>query len=156
MNLREMVEQDKVGVKTLVQNSLKSLGFDKPGTAYFDPELNDLYSFYKKLENGNYWVVEEDGKIVGGVGIAPFTEGICELQKLYVAAEFQGKGLSKLLMDIALEFAEDYYKACYLETHSDLEAACILYEKYDFELLESPIEGSPHSAMDRWYLKKFK
>ena len=154
MELREMESSDKEEVKDLVQKSLKSLGFDKPGTAYFDPELNDLYTFYNKQLNGQYWVVEHEGKIVGGVGIAPFKDAICELQKLYVDEAFHGYGLARQLMDKALAFASNHYEACYLETHSDLAAACILYDKYEFELLDKPLEGSPHSAMDKWYLKK--
>lgn len=149
-----MTVADKQQVKVLVQKSLKSLGFDKPGTAYYDPELDDLYRFYQKKKNGQYWVIEEADKIVGGVGIAPFTKGVCELQKLYVDQDYQGYGLSKKLMDQALSYAAEYYEACYLETHSDLKAACLLYDKYEFELLEQPLEGSVHSAMDRWYLKK--
>lgn len=154
MELREMTYEDKDNVKKLVQSSLKKLGFDKPGTAYFDPELNDLYSYYQRLENGNYWVIEDGGDIIGGVGIAPFKARICELQKLYLDETYQGKGLANELMDVALEFATKYYEGCYLETHTDLLAACLLYDKYEFELLEAPIEGSEHSAMDKWYFKR--
>lgn len=155
MTLRPMTREDNKGVKSLIQSSLKSLGLDKPGTAYYDPELNNLFSFYDKQKKSAYWVIEENGMIVGGVGIAPFSETTCELQKLYVDASQQGKGLAKLLMNQALSFAKDNYEACYLETHSDLGAACRLYEKYDFNLLENPLEGSVHSFMDKWYLKKF-
>ncbi|MEG0254035.1 MAG: GNAT family N-acetyltransferase [Vagococcus sp.] len=156
MMLREMTRKDNQGVKALVQRSLKLLGLDKPGTAYYDPELNDLYSFYQKENKGNYWVIEENGVIVGGVGIASFNEIICELQKLYVDTSVQGKGLASQLMNQALLFAENNYEACYLETHSDLGVACQLYDKYEFDLLSGPLEGSVHSAMDKWYLKKFK
>lgn len=156
MKLREMTYEDRDQVKELVQSSLKKLGFDKPGTAYFDPELNDLFTYYQKQMKANYWVIEDDGLIIGGVGIAPFKEEVCELQKLYLQDSYQGKGLAKQLMDTALEFAKTHYEACYLETHSDLAAACLLYEKYEFDLLDIPIEGSEHSAMDKWYLKKFK
>ncbi len=155
MILREMTFSDNKQVKDLIQTSLKSLGLDKPGTAYFDPELNNLYAYYEKGIS-NYWVIEESGVIVGGVGIAPFKDEVCELQKLYLDQSFQGKGLSRRLMDAALDFAELHYESCYLETHSDLESACYLYDKYGFELLDKPLEGSPHSAMDRWYLKALK
>lgn len=155
MILREMTKEDNQGVKELIQRSLKSLGLDKPGTAYYDPELNDLFGFYQKEIKGNYWVIEEEGLIVGGVGIASFSQSVCELQKLYVDASVQGKGLAKSLMDQALTFAMENYEACYLETHSDLGAACRLYDSYEFDLLKAPLDGSVHSAMDKWYLKKF-
>lgn len=155
MLVRPIERKDNLQVKTLIQTTLESVGFDIPGTAYFDPEINDLYSFYHSHSHSNYWVIEENKSIIGGVGIAPFTSTICELQKLYVQKSYQGQGLSKQLMDVSLDFAQKHYQSCYLETHSDLVSAYKLYESYDFELLKSPFEGSVHSAMDRWYLKTF-
>ncbi|MGL5898113.1 MAG: GNAT family N-acetyltransferase, partial [Lactobacillaceae bacterium] len=52
-------------------------------------------------------------------GIAPFDkkQKICEFQKLYLAPEAQGLGISKQLMETALSFAKTYYDTCYLETN---------------------------------------
>lgn len=155
MMIREIKKEDNEKIKTIIQNSLESLNLVIEGTAYFDPQLSNLYHYYINLTNAKYWVVEINGTVVGGVGIAPFNEkeDICELQKLYLAPEAQGLGISKKLMETALFFASKYYKKCYLETTHDLKAACTLYEKFGFKLLNSPITGSEHTAMDTWYLK---
>ena len=156
MILREMIQADNPKVKELVQVTLEGIGFDKPGTAYVDPELGHLFDFYQEHQPANYWVIEEQGEIIGGVGIAPYNEeGVCELQKMYVAKPYQGQGLAKQLIEEALTFAKGHYNVCYLETHTELTAAYHLYESFGFALLESPLEGSVHSAMDRWYLKEF-
>lgn len=154
--IREMKREDNAKVKEIIRASLKSLGLDIPGTAYFDPQLNDLHQYYAELEHANYWVVEVNGEVAGGIGIAPFPghEGVCELQKLYLSADTQGLGLGKKLMDTALSFASTHYKKCYLETTHDLSAACRLYEKYGFVLLDQPLAGSDHNAMNAWYLKE--
>jgi len=158
MNIRAIKKEDNVQVKTIIQDSLKSLGLDIPGTAYFDPQLSNLYDYYNNLNHANYWVVELDGEVVGGVGIAPFNEQnkICELQKLYLSPKAQGLGLSRKLMDTALTFAREHYDKCYLETMHQLKTACILYDKYGFSLLNEPLDGSEHSTMDAWYLKDLK
>ncbi|UNL83119.1 GNAT family N-acetyltransferase [Priestia koreensis] len=155
MIIREMESKDNAVVKEIIQHSLKSLGLDIPGTAYFDPQLNDLHHYYTDLTNARYWVVEVAGTVAGGVGIAPFdeAEGVCELQKLYLTPDVQGLGLAKKLMETALDFASNHYDKCYLETQHALAPACRLYEKFGFSLLEKPLEGSEHSAMDAWYLK---
>ena len=155
MNIREIKKEDNAQVKTIIQDSLKSLGLDIPGTAYFDPQLNNLQQYYNNLNHANYWVVEIEGEVVGGIGIAPFSEQdkICELQKLYLSPKSQGLGLSKKLMDTALTFASKHYEKCYLETMHKLKTACILYDKYEFSLLNEPLQGSEHSTMDAWYLK---
>lgn len=158
MLIREIKKEDNPKVKTIVQQSLKALGWDKPGTAYFDPQLDDLYSYYHGLRNSRYWVVEWDGEVVGGVGIAPFFDHIevCELQKLYLLPHAQGKGFATKLMETALSFAAQHYKMCYLETLREFIPANTLYEKFGFRLLEKPLEGSEHGAMDAWYLKSLE
>ncbi len=47
MFIREMKKEDNVKVKEIIQDSLKSLGLAIPGTAYFDPQLNDLHQLQK-------------------------------------------------------------------------------------------------------------
>ncbi|WP_412989876.1 GNAT family N-acetyltransferase [Pediococcus siamensis] len=153
MEIRPIEQHDNRGVKTLVQTSLKNVDLAVPGTAYFDQSLDDLYDFYQNETHGQYWVLSDQGQVVGGIGIGHFKEQTCELQKLYIAAAYQGQGLSKQLMNQALAFAAKYYQDCYLETHSKLIAAIHLYQKYGFQKLDQPLIGTAHSAMDTWFLK---
>ncbi len=156
MIIREMKKEDNAIVKEIIQNSLESLGLAIPGTAYFDPQLNDLHQYYTNLDHAKYWVVEVSKEVVGGIGIAPFNKDdkVCELQKLYVRTNVQGLGIGKQLMETALSFASEHYKKCYLETTKELKTACLLYEKFGFTLLQEPLPGSEHSAMDAWYIKQ--
>ncbi|GGG70057.1 GNAT family N-acetyltransferase [Paenibacillus radicis (ex Gao et al. 2016)] len=158
MNIREIKNEDSTAIKKIIQDSLESLGLAIPGTAYFDPQLDDLHGYYNSLANANYWVAEIDNKVVGGIGIAPFNEqdNVCELQKLYLSPEAQGLGIARKLMETALLFASKYYDKCYLETQHELKAACSLYEKFGFTLLPEALPGSEHSAMDAWYIKSLK
>ncbi|MFC3746994.1 GNAT family N-acetyltransferase [Paenibacillus sp. GCM10012306] len=158
MNIREIKDEDNAQIKKIIQDSLRSLGLDIPGTAYFDPQLNDLHHYYNNIKHANYWVVEMENEVVGGIGIAPFSEHeqVCELQKLYLTPKAQGLGLATKLMETALLFASDHYTKCYLETQHELKAACKLYEKFGFTLLPEPLSGSEHSAMNAWYIKALK
>jgi len=157
MRIREIEEKDNKLMEQIIKRSLESFNLDIPGTAYFDPQLGSLAQHYKQQSNAKYWVVvNEQDEVVGGVGIGPFglkTE-ICELQKLYIKPEARGKGLSRKLMKVALDFAKQHYSYCYLETLTKLETANLLYSKLGFEQLEKPLDGSEHSAMDTWYMKK--
>ena len=155
MIIREMKKEDNAKVKEIIQDSLKSLGLAIPGTAYFDPQLNDLHHYYTNLKHANYWVIEMEGEVVGGIGIAPFNEHdkVCELQKLYLSPKAQGFGFSRKLMETALSFASKHFARCYLETLHELKTACILYKKFGLTLLPEPLSGSEHSAMNAWYIK---
>lgn len=118
MIIRSITPRDDAVIRDIIRRSLESHGLDIPGSAYFDPQLGELSRFYASLSPAHYWVAELDGRVVGGVGIAPFGDagGVCELQKLYLDATAQGLGLSRRLMDVALDFATAHYTQCYLET----------------------------------------
>ncbi|MGQ7189608.1 GNAT family N-acetyltransferase, partial [Escherichia sp. HC-CC] len=69
------------------------------GYTVADPNLDELYQVYSQPGHA-YWVVEYDGEVVGGGGIAPLTgseSDICELQKMYFLPAIRGKGLAKKL-----------------------------------------------------------
>ncbi|WP_404454615.1 GNAT family N-acetyltransferase [Oceanobacillus kapialis] len=159
MNIRKIEQKDNQAIEHIIKRSLESFDLDIPGTAYFDPQLSSLAQFYQQLEKGNYWVAVNDlEEVVGGVGIGPFGEikDTCELQKLYVAPEAQGRGVARKLMDVALHYAKEHYTYCYLETLNKLEVANKLYGKLGFQKLEKALDGSDHDAMDAWYIKKLK
>lgn len=157
MLIREIKATDNNILKQIIQTSLQDLDLAIEGTAYFDPQLDHLSDYYQNLQHAAYWVVELNQKVVGGIGIAPLEAipSTCELQKLYLSSEAQGLGFSKGLMKTALSFASQHYEACYLETNHNLKTACVLYEKFDFKLLNSPLSKTGHIAMDRWYIKSF-
>ena len=157
MRIREIKETDNRIVEQIIKQSLESFGLNIPGTAYYDPQLGHLSAFYQQQPNAMYWVlVNENDEAIGGVGIAPFGNkpDICELQKLYISPEAQGLGYSRKLMNTALEFAKKHYAYCYLETMNKLEIANLLYGKLGFQQLHKPLDGSEHSTMDTWYIKK--
>lgn len=157
MEIREIQKKDNRQVQSLIQNILKSFSLDIPGTAYYDPQLANLTEHYQRKGQGSYWVVVTDqDQVVGCGGFGPFglETTICELQKLYVAPTAQGQGISRLLMDKILDEAGKEYQGIYLETTKRLNVANRLYQKYGFELLDEPLAGSEHGAMELWYFKK--
>ena len=105
-------------------------------------------------EEGNkYWVAEEDGKVVGGVGIGRMNSNICELQKMYCIREIRGKGVAHKLIEIALDYAKNYYKKCYLETLENMIEAQKFYEKHGFKRVYEPVVETEHFACDVRYIK---
>ena len=157
INIRRIQQKDNNKIAAIIRESLESAQLAIPGTAYYDPQLDTLSQYYENRTYATYWVAEMKEEIVGGIGIAPFDseQGISELQKLYVSPKAKGLGLSKKLMDTAMTYAKQHYQYCYLETHHTLTIANKLYHSYGFELLDTPLPGSDHSAMNRWYIKSF-
>lgn len=155
MIVRAITKQDNKIVADLIRTSLKEFKLDKPGTAYFDPQLDNLSNYYKEIAQAEYYVVEDEGNIVGCGGFAPISDEVVELQKLYVSQRCRGKGYSRTLLQTIFHQAKlAGFKNIYLETSSELATAVSVYEHYGFKKLsKSMIEDSNHDAMDIWMIK---
>lgn len=144
-------EYDKV-MAEIVRNCLKEHGLDIPGTAYFDASLEQLSAYYAQPGRA-YYVLLQDGEVVGGIGLAEFEGDCCELQKLYLIPTARGKGTGRALVRFIEERARALgYRTIYLETHSNLAGAIRLYEKAGYRRIERPA-GVVHGTMDRFFLK---
>jgi putative acetyltransferase len=116
------------------------------------PELKDMFNFYKSARS-RYFVIEFEGKVLGGGGIAPINSKMCELQKMYLSKEARGKGLGGLLLRECLKFAKkSKYQACYLDTRRSMAAAKGLYEKNGFKQLKKPLARTGHYLCDNYYI----
>jgi putative acetyltransferase len=61
------------------------------------PELLTPATSYAE-EDGRFWVVEANGRMIGTIALAPSEEpGVVELQKLYVARDMRRNGLGSFL-----------------------------------------------------------
>lgn len=154
--IREIEPGDNPQVKQVVQSVLVEMGVPKVGTAYEDASLNDMYSEYDKPRMA-YFVVEEEGRIIGGAGIAPLANGnenICELQKMYFLPEVRGKGAGAEMMHKCLNFArQEGFEKCYLETMPYMEHARKLYARSGFTPLEGPLGDTGHYNCSVWMIK---
>ena len=155
--IREIQKADNVAIAQVVRDVLIEHNVPKVGTAYADPSLNFMFENYSE-EKSAYFIVEEEGKLIGGAGIAPLENGpieICELQKMYLLSDARGLGVGAKLMEVCLEKARQLgFKKCYLETVDYLKDAQKLYKKSGFEYLQGPLGNTGHSACEVWMLKE--
>lgn len=155
--LRLLEPADNAAIATVIRKVSEEYGLtaDK-GYSVADPTLDVLSESYK-ADNAAYWVVEQNGKIMGGGGIAPLPgeEGVCELQKMYFRPELRGRGFARRLAAMAMKFARHQgYHACYLETTACLKEAIRLYESLGFERLDAPLGDTGHTDCEVAMLKK--
>jgi N-acetylglutamate synthase and related acetyltransferases len=157
MIIRELQEKDNAAIEHIIRDCLIEFGGNREGLAWADESLSHLSDCYS-CEGRAYWVIEQDGQIVGGCGIAPFADSteVCELQKMYLSREVRGSGIAARLLDTALTFARIHYKQCYLETLQNMHAANRFYAKHGFVSLNAPLSGSEHFACDAWYLRSLE
>lgn len=156
IKIRKITKSDNEIIASIVRTNLENYGLDIPGTAYFDPELNNLCAYYAaNPDKRRYFVAEQDGTVIGGVGVAEFLPiaKCAELQKIYLTDSAKGKGIGRQLLERALCFAKSAgYEKIYLETHSSLKEALILYEKSGFAQIKK-LPDTLHNAMNLFYIK---
>lgn len=156
ISIREVKEEDNPALGAVIRQVLFDIGVPKVGTAYADPELDFMFQAYQK-ERSAYFVIEEEGVVLGGAGIAPLAgedPSICELQKMYFLSQARGKGLGQKMINHCLAYAKmQSFELCYLETLPYMKAAQKLYLKTGFDYIEGPMGNTGHTSCNVWLTK---
>lgn len=83
--IRPIRADDDEAVAGIIRSVMPSFGADGPGFAIHDAEVDAMAAAYQQARAA-YFVVDLDGEVVGGAGIAPLAGGdggTCELKKMY-------------------------------------------------------------------------
>ena len=157
MLIREIQQKDNESIAKVIRDIFHELDAPKVGTAYADPILDTLYEVYQEPRSV-YYVVELEGNVVGGCGVAPLENAdvlVCELQKMYFAPEIRGTGFAEKIIEKCLEFAKaQEFEICYLETLSFMTTAQKLYKRIGFENIDGPMGNTGHNSCEVWMTKK--
>lgn len=155
--IRKINKEDNPEVAQLIRAVFDELDIPKVGTAYEDPYLDLMYEEYNKPKSV-YYVVENNGRIVGVAGIAPLAneaDSICELQKMYFLPETRGIGIGNEMMEVCIQSARNFgFEKCYLETMPFMFDAQKLYKKTGFEYISGPMGSTGHVSCPVWMLKE--
>lgn len=155
--IRPIQATDNAEIARIIKSVLTEFGANKPGTVFTDPTTDQLFELFQ-TPNSSYFIALENDKMIGGCGIFPtkgLPAGCVELVKLYITAEWRGKGIGYQLMEKCIAHAQALnFKEIYLETLPELHIAVGLYENMGFQYLEQPYGDSGHFACDLWLSKK--
>ena len=118
----------------------------------FDAELKSLPGMYA-LPEGRLLLVRLDDEVIGGVGMRPLDDGICEMKRMYVRPSSQGMGAGRKLAEAIVNAAvEEGYAAMRLDTLSRLDAAIALYRSIGFVEIpayyDNPLDGVFYLELD--------
>lgn len=154
LHIRPSEPRDDPALAAVIRAVTAEIGVAAPGFAVMDAEVDAMFAAYAR-PGCAYFVVEREGRVVGGGGIGPLQGGepsTCELRKMYFLAEVRGRGMGEALLACCLAAARERgYRTCYLETHTAMSAAQRLYEKFAFRRLAHPLGTTGHFGCDRWY-----
>jgi putative acetyltransferase len=156
-SLRPIEPRDDARVATIIRTVMPEYGADGPGFAIHDAEVDAMSHAYA-LPRRAYFVVESDGVVLGGAGIAPLDGGdadVCELRKMYFMPALRGRGAGRAAMERCLDAARALdFKRCYLETLTGMNAAERLYQASGFHRIDHAMGATGHHGCNRFYLRE--
>jgi putative acetyltransferase len=153
--LRPIVTADDATMASIIRTVMPEFGANGAGFAINDPEVDWMSRAYAQPRCA-YFVIERDGRVLGGGGVAPLEGGeadVCELRKMYFLPALRGSGAGTALMQRCLEAARAFgFRRCYLETLANMQAAQRLYERSGFHRIAGPMGATGHGGCNTFYL----
>lgn len=153
--IRPIEARDDAAVAAIIRRVMPEFGADGPGFAIHDAEVDTMSTAYAKPRSA-YFVVESEGEVIGGGGMAPLDGGdteVCELRKMYFLPEARGIGAGSAMIARCLDAARAHgFKRCYLETLTGMDAAQALYVRHGFRKIDAPMGGTGHFSCDRFFI----
>merc|ERR1712227_500626 len=91
-------------------------------------------SYYIDTEENSFWVAVSGSEVAGSVGVRSLSEGVAEIKRMQVSPRFQGMGLSKKLLQVAIDYCKAHpsFSTVVLSTTAIQVPAQKLYAKFGF------------------------
>ncbi|MEK6935949.1 MAG: GNAT family N-acetyltransferase [Nanoarchaeota archaeon] len=136
MKIRDYTPSDKKQIIEMVSNILSRIFNGNPTQFGYIKEFNSNKNYIKFL------VAEIDNKVVATMGIKKIDKKRVRLKRMYVAREYQRRGIAQKLLNQLIQIArEKGYKKMILSTYPTMEHANIFYKKNGFKEFEAkPVE----------------
>lgn len=153
--LRPIEPRDDAAVAGIIRTVMPEFGAVGDGYAINDPEVDWMSRAYADPRSA-YFVIEHDGIVQGGGGVAPLAGAdtdTCELRKMYFLPALRGQGAGAALMTQCLDAARRIgFKRCYLETLTGMDGAKKLYARTGFRRIDGPLGATGHGGCNTFYL----
>jgi putative acetyltransferase len=148
--IRQWQFADRSGTTAIVSSILAEYGLNwEPDGA--DGDVMDIETYYFD-RGGDFWVVEENGQLVGTSAYYPSSRGVgaVEIRKMYLLPSARGRGLGRYLLgQLERVIAKKGHTQIWIETASRLQEAVRLYELNGYQAAT----GVETLRCDRVYVK---
>lgn len=115
-------------------------------------EVPDLLQFdaHYTAPRGAFWVVREDARVVGSVGVKRLDARTAELHRLYVDSSLRGRGVGRTLVETVLVWSrEQGIRRLVLWSDTRFENSHRLYRRLGFaQLGERTVEGDVNDSRE--------
>jgi putative acetyltransferase len=124
-------EEHATGVIALIASIFAeyALTFDLAG---YDADLTRIHTTYRDA-GGAFWVLEDDGRVVGTVAVVPRSPAEVEIKRVYLEAALRGRGWGRKLTEHAIAWAVAHgHTRARLWSDVRFDRAHVMYERLGF------------------------
>lgn len=117
--------------------------------------LDSLVRYLEHRSEGEIWVAEFNGQIIGTIGVVGIDKSTVQLRWFLIEPEFRGAGLGRQMMNTALDYCKQKkFSRVFLWTMQGLEVAYHLYSSFGFIPAEQVENNTWKSGVieERWEL----
>ncbi|MCF8345960.1 MAG: GNAT family N-acetyltransferase [Bacteroidales bacterium] len=155
-SIRPVRKTDDLLLGAIIRGCFLDYEATQQGTVFSDSVIDRLSEEFDGQRKA-YFVLELEGKVMGGSGIQQLKGAephTCELQKMYLKKEARGRGLGRALLDRCLAFAkQEGFTECYLESLPELNDALKMYERAGFRYIPDRKGQTGYYGCTRFMLK---
>lgn len=131
--IRPIQKKDNGQLSSIIRTIFEEFGAPKENSVYSDKATDFLFETFSENKKSEYFVAEQNGKILGGCGYFP-TEGLpadcAEIVKFYLCPDSRGMKIGTKLFSLAEECAKlAGYKKLYIESFPQFSSAVSMYKK---------------------------
>lgn len=154
--IRHIEEKDQLQLANIIRSVFEEYGAPLVNTVYDDPRTEHVFDALAG-RNAEYWVVVDNGVVLGGCGYYPtegLPEGYAELVKFYMSPAARGFGYGSKLFRQAIEGASKAgYRHLYIESFPQFSDAVSMYERHGFRYIPHRLGDSGHTATTIFMVK---
>jgi putative acetyltransferase len=98
----------------------------------YDADLTRIHATYRGA-GGAFWVLEDDGRVVGTVAVVPLSPAEAEIKRVYLDAALRGRGWGRTLTEHAIGWAVAHGHS-HARVWSDVrfDRAHVMYQRLGF------------------------
>ncbi len=155
------------GVRDLfvdINRELAPSGMEEAFAAYvrraLQEEIDRIQDYFDTKAGNGFWVVTDEGSVVGMFGLERRSDTAVELRRMYLKKSYRGRGIASRMLERAeVEASGLGYKQLVLSTADIQAAAVVFYNRNGFrqvrtEIAESQDHKTVGGGLTRRYFEK--
>ena len=154
MKIRPYHEGDDAKIVALIQEVLDEYGIIDEDVSQ-ESDLQDIPAYFDFSNGGGLWVLDDEGQVVGTIGLHRLDDESCYFSRFYVKKEYRGEGWGSKLWHHRAEYLKTLpYKRAYATSFHAFVEALEFYKTHGYEEIKKENFPVETRWADKFFVKQ--